>query len=79
MKKVFNLAAKVGEWTNAQGEVKSRYKNVGSVMEGEHGQFILLDKTFNPAGIVSQKDSVIISMFEPKENNQQQGNDNSGW
>ena len=35
-------------------------------MEGEKGPFILLNKTFNPAGIQDGKESVIISMFEEK-------------
>ena len=67
MSKAFDLAVKVGSYTNAQGEVKNRYKNIGVVMNGQHGQYILLDKTFNPAGIVDEKDSVMVSMFEPRQ------------
>ena len=36
-------------------------------MEGDKGQFILLDKTFNPAGIQSDNGSVLIHMFDLKE------------
>lgn len=73
MTKVFDLAVKVGTYQK-DGETKNRYKNVGSVMQGEHGQFLLLDKTFNPAGVMTDKDSVMISMFEPRvPNNNQSG------
>ena len=37
-------------------------------MEGEKGPFILLNKTFNPAGIQDGKESVIISMFSEAKN-----------
>lgn len=69
MKKTHDLAVKVSEFTNAQGEKKNRYQNVGAVMEGENGPFILLEKTFNPAGIQDGKNSVLISMFEIKPQN----------
>lgn len=68
MKKVFDLAVKTGSYTNAAGEQKNRYENVGSIMEGDSGQFIILNRTFNPAGVPNpdNKSSVIISMFTPK-------------
>lgn len=66
MKKKFNLAVKTGEYTNKDGQTKGRYQNVGALMESEKGQFILLEKTFNPAGIQDGKSSVLIHMFEEK-------------
>ncbi|MGZ3797892.1 MAG: hypothetical protein ACXVB1_16090 [Pseudobdellovibrionaceae bacterium] len=69
MKKTHDLVIKTGEYTNAQGEKKNRYQNVGAVMEGDNGPFILLEKTFNPAGIQDGKNSVLISMFEVKPQN----------
>ncbi len=66
MKKSKNLAVKVGEYTTKDGQTKGRYLNVGCIMEGDKGSFILLNKTFNPAGIQDGKESVIISMFEEK-------------
>ncbi|KHD88825.1 MAG: hypothetical protein OM95_06815 [Bdellovibrio sp. ArHS] len=65
MKKKYNLAVKTGEYQK-DGQTKGRYQNVGAVMESEKGQFILLDKTFNPAGIQDGKNSVLIHMFEEK-------------
>ena len=73
MKKLYDLAVKIGSYTNQQGENKNRYQNVGAVMEGEYGKFIFLEKWFNPAGIESQGSSVIVNMFEPRQQGQQQG------
>lgn len=73
--KLYDLAVKTGEYQNQNGETKSRYENVGAVMQGENGQFIMLKRTFNPAGVPDLQgrggDSVLISCFEP--NNQQGG------
>ena len=68
MKKLYDLVVKTGEYTKGT-ETKSQYKNVGVVLEGDKGPYILLDKTFNPAGISSEKSTIIISMFAPKEQN----------
>ena len=68
MKKVYDLAVKTGTYQK-NGETKGRYQNIGSVMEGDNGQFIILDRTFNPAGVPNpdNKSSVIVSMFAPRE------------
>ena len=68
MKKIYDLAVKTGTYQK-NGETKGRYTNVGSVMEGDNGQFIILDRTFNPAGVPNpdNKSSVIVSMFAPRE------------
>lgn len=60
--KTHTLRVKVGEYVQ-DGETKNRYLYIGAVMKGEYGSFILLDKTFNPAGIVDDKPNVLISMF----------------
>lgn len=67
MKKVYDLAVKVGSYERG-GETKNRYENIGSVVEGEKGPFMFLKKTFNPAAISQGdgKESIIISMFAPK-------------
>jgi hypothetical protein len=75
--KLYDLTVKTGEYTNSQGETKGRYENVGSVMQGDNGQFVILKRTFNPAGVPNPdgKDSVLLSCFEPQQgqqNNQQQ-------
>lgn len=66
--KLYDLAVKTGEYTNSQGETKGRYENVGSVMQSDNGQFVILKRTFNPAGVPNpdSKDSVLLSCFEPQ-------------
>ena len=65
-KKVKDLAVKTGSYT-VNGETKNRYKNVGSLMKTDDGSvFILLDTTFNPAGVPNPdfRDNVLISVFD---------------
>ncbi len=69
MAKLYDLAVKTGSYTNAQGEDKNRYQNIGAVMSSDNGgKFILMHKWFNPAGVPDERggDSIIVSMFEPK-------------
>lgn len=75
MAKKYDLSVKVGEYTDSSGATKGRYQNVGVVMEGQNGPYILLNRTFNPAGVPGQADreSIIISMFEPRADVQQVG------
>lgn len=60
----------VGSYTNASGETKNRYQNIGAVMEKDDGgRFILLERWFNPAGVphdAERGNSILVSMFEPK-------------
>jgi hypothetical protein len=75
--KISDLAVKTGEYEK-DGETKGRYENVGSMWENDEGeQMLSLKRTFNPAGVPNpgDRDSVIISMFEPR---QQNGGGNSG-
>ena len=69
-KKIRELAVKTGSYTDRDGNTKGRYKNVGSLMESDDGsKFILLDTTFNPAGVPNpdNRDNVLISIFEMKD------------
>ena len=69
-KKLYDLAVKTGERQMPDGTTKGNYKNVGVVMEGENGPFMILEKTFNPAGVPGDRDSIIVSMFQPKPKNE---------
>ena len=72
-KKIRDLAVKTGEFTNNQGETKGRYQNVGSLMKSEDGgEFVILNRWFNPAGIPNpdDRDSVIVSCFKPRQEGQ---------
>ena len=72
--KKYDIAVKTGSYTNAQGEEKGRYENVGAVMSGDNGPFLILKRTFNPAGVPNpdDRDTVILSLFEPREEGEQQ-------
>lgn len=63
MAKTHDLCVKVGTYQK-DGKEKNRYLNVGAIIDSGNGPFIILNKTFNPAGIADDKDSVILSMFE---------------
>lgn len=67
--KIMDITVKTGEYQDPQtGMTKGRYQNVGSLMMGDDGrQFIILDRTFNPAGVPNPQDrpNVILNMFEP--------------
>mgnify|MGYP000739297464 CR=1 FL=1 len=72
--KIFDLAVVVGEYTDRNGQPKKRYQNVGAVMQGQNGgQYLLLDRHFNPAGIPNPENrgNVIVSCFEPRQQGQQ--------
>lgn len=74
MGKKYDLVVKVGEYTDNQGQTKGRFKNVGVMMEGDKGPYILLDRTFNPAGVGGNdgRESIIVSLYEPKQEGGQQ-------
>lgn len=70
--KTHNLAVKVGEYQK-DGQTKNRYQTIGAVLEGQHGPYILLEKTFNPAGIQDGKTSVMVSMFSVEDKKEEFG------
>lgn len=66
--KLYDLAIKVGEYDKG-GETKGRYKNIGTVMQGEKGPYMLLDATMISPNLFmlvnkERRDSVIVSMFD---------------
>jgi hypothetical protein len=74
MAKKYDLVVKVGEYTDGQGQTKGRFKHVGVMMDGDKGPYILLDRTFNPAGVGGNegRESILISLYEPKTEGGQQ-------
>ena len=74
--KKYDLAVKTGSYTDRNGQEKGRYENIGSVMQGDNGPFLILKRTFNPAGVPNpqDKDSVIVSCFEPRDSGAQNSN-----
>lgn len=74
MPKKYDLTVVVGEYTNGQGETKKQYKNIGCVMQGDNGFYMILDRTFNPAGLPNpeNRSNCIVSMFEPRDGDKAQ-------
>lgn len=71
--KQYDIAVKTGEYKNSQGETKSRYQNIGAVIQGDNGPYILLERWFNPAGIANPdgRSNVLLSLFEPRDGRDQ--------
>lgn len=69
-RKAYDLAVKVGSYQTKDGQTKNRYQNVGAAMQNDDGgMFLMLAKWFNPAGVADGKssESILVSMFEPRE------------
>lgn len=64
--KKFDLVVTTGSYTDRNGNPKKQYKTIGSLWEGDKGPFLMLDKTFNPAGVNSDRDTILVSCFEPR-------------
>ena len=65
-----DLAVKVSEYTDQQGQVKGRWVNIGAVFDGQDGKpFITINRHFNPAGALFKpgSDAIMVSCFEPKD------------
>jgi hypothetical protein len=64
-KRTHSLGVKTGEYTGQNGEKKNRYLYCGAIVEGEYGPYLLIDKSFNPAGVQQDNgyDSVRLSMW----------------
>lgn len=70
--KKYDLVVATREYTDGQGNKKKAYQNIGAVMEGDNGPYIMLERWFNPAGIGGGdgRSSIIVSMFEPNRDRQ---------
>jgi hypothetical protein len=72
-KKIKDLAVALSKWTDRDGNEKTNWINIGSIMEKDDGgKFMILSRTFNPAGVPNpeNKDSLIVSMFDVKPKDQ---------
>jgi hypothetical protein len=77
--KLYDLCVSVGSYTDRTGQQKNKWKTVGAMMQtdkGQGGNFLLLDRDFNPSGIphdASKGNSILVSMFEPKKDDPRGG------
>jgi len=77
------LTAKISEYQK-DGVTKGRYINLGVVMNGDDGEYLLLDPNVSLAGVLQSqnvmamnkgaklRDRIMVNMWE-EDNNQQQG------
>ncbi|KAB2887887.1 MAG: hypothetical protein F9K32_18470 [Desulfobulbaceae bacterium] len=67
-KKLYDVAIPLGTYEDREGNEKTRWQNVGAILEGEKGPYLLLDRWFNPAGMPNPENrtSVILTLMEPK-------------
>jgi hypothetical protein len=76
VKKTHDLAVKTGSYVDREGNSKGRYVNIGNLWQKDDGsEFMTILRTFNPAGVPNpeNKDSIVISRFEIRDKNTQQG------
>jgi len=76
MGKIGNIKVKVGTFEK-DGQTKGKYVDVGVLMQGQDGgMFILLNTTFNPAGVPNPegKESILCSVFTDQPQQGQQYN-----
>ena len=64
--KLYDICATTGKYTDRDGKEKNRYLNVGSVIKGDYGTYIMLNAHFNPAGIPRKEgsDSIVLNLFK---------------
>ena len=60
------LVVVTGQYTDKQGNAKKRYKTVGHVHAGQHGEYITLDASVNLAAFPRKDgdDRVMVSMYD---------------
>jgi len=67
-----DLMVRTGEYQNAQGETKGRWKKCGIAGKNKDGKPIIgIDPTFNFAGVDRDGDMIFLSMFDQKPRDQQ--------
>ena len=70
MPKLKDIAVVVGTYQK-DGKETFKWKTVGALIENNGKQYIMLDRSFNPAGTFVEKgressDQIVMSLFEPK-------------
>jgi hypothetical protein len=71
-RKLYDVAIPLGTYENRDGIEKTRWQNVGAVLEGEKGPYLLLDRWFNPAGLPNPENrtSVVLTLFDANKRGQ---------
>lgn len=68
-KKLYDVAVKTGSYEDKNGDEKGRYENIGTVWQGDNGPYMVIKRTFNPAGVPFKdgSDSIFVSLFKPQD------------
>jgi len=70
MGKKYDVVATTGTYEK-DGQKKFINKNVGAIIETQHGPRLVLDASFNPAGCHRTEDGkVYLALFEPRQDGQ---------
>ena len=69
MPKKYDVCVKNGEYIGKDGATKTKWLKVGALMSDDNGEYIILDRTFNPAGVANpeNKGGVLLSLFPAKD------------
>ena len=69
------LAIGNGTYVNKAGETKTRWVNIGVILEKDGKEFMLLDPTINLAGFQREqgKDMLMVGIFQDQPQQQNQG------
>ena len=71
-KKLFDVSIPLGTYSDRSGTEKVRWQNVGAILEGDKGPYLLLDRWFNPAGLPNpdNRTSVVLTLFDATKKSQ---------
>ena len=70
MTKLYDLCVATREYNDRDGNKKSVWENIGSILQNDEGRnFIMLKAHFNPAAIKRKdgSESILVSLFAPKD------------
>lgn len=71
-RKKYDCCIKTGTYTAQDGSEKGRYQNIGAVLVDENDRpFLVLEPWFSPSGAANDQGKVFVSLFEPKQRQQQ--------
>ena len=69
--KLYDLVVTTGQYVDREGNEKREYENIGAVFQGQNGMYAIMKKTFNPAGVPSDRSSFFVNFYEPRDRNAQ--------
>ena len=65
--KKYDVVAITGQYQTNDGETRNRFQNVGAIIEGDKGPYLVLEKWFNPAGVAEPGKPCFLQLYEPRQ------------